>query len=78
MKDNNEVILVQKQRLRDIRHTLKNHLSVILAFNQLIQVEIEKNHIVTDQLKEYAQKVEQRAKKMVSEIDDQLNEQLAN
>lgn len=61
----------------DVRHTVKNHMSVVLAFAQLLQIELSKKNPDPKLAIEYLEKVDKRAKQTVEEIDKDLSEQKA-
>jgi hypothetical protein len=58
--------------LAQIRHAIKNHMSVIIAFTQLTQATLQKNKTSSEQVEQFLTTIDQRARKVVDEIDHSL------
>jgi nitrogen-specific signal transduction histidine kinase len=61
---------------KELRHDLKNHLSVIIAFAQLLHRELP--NLPHEKAIELIQKIEERAQKIVKEIDVNLADEVSS
>jgi hypothetical protein len=61
----------------EVRHGIKNHMSVVLAFTQLIEVELAKLKGDKSTIESYLEKISKRAHKVVDQVDIDLSEDVA-
>ncbi len=63
------------EHFAEVRHQVKNDMSVIIGFTQLLQIEIERTCGKTESVEKLLQQlkiIHQRARKVVEEIDVNL------
>lgn len=77
-KDLNTSTTRRIEHFGSVRHMVKNHMSVIIAFSQLLEQDLHKQSIDQSVMLSHVAKISTRAKKMVEEIDQVLSEETAS
>lgn len=78
VKDSTSSTARRAEHFSSVRHMVKNHMSVVIAFSQLLEQELEKKSIDRDAARAHLLRVSDRAKKLVEEIDTTLSEEVAS